>query len=291
LESGDHSLVLHAGGRERRYLVHVPCGYDGRRPVPVVLMFHGAGGTAELAKNDTGWADKADREGFLVVFPEGTRPDPSRPATFRTNPQIWQGPPRQQGHRPPVDDIGFVRGILDELEGAFLIDTHRLFATGFSNGAAFCFFLATQLSRRLAAIGPVAGLCRVKEPKLERPVPTIFLIGTRDPLVPLHGGEVKSPWEQRPVPRPAVRDSILTWARANGCPLGPQTTEEKDGVRVETFGPCAAGAELKYCTIEGLGHFWPGGPANLSERLAGKPSMKLRATEVIWDFFRHHPHR
>jgi polyhydroxybutyrate depolymerase len=67
--------LLHSG-REREALVYVPSGYDGRRSLPLVLMFHGASGTARTALQTTGWAEKAERDGFIAVFPEGTRPVP-----------------------------------------------------------------------------------------------------------------------------------------------------------------------------------------------------------------------
>ena len=78
----DQTITLTHDGLERRYIVHVPAKLDGRRAAPVVIMFHGGGDTALGATFQTGWDLKSDAEGFLAVFPEATRLDPSNPAQF-----------------------------------------------------------------------------------------------------------------------------------------------------------------------------------------------------------------
>jgi polyhydroxybutyrate depolymerase len=41
--------------------------------------------------------------------------------------------------------------------------------------------------------------------------------------------------------------------------------------------------------IDDMGHVWPGGVNRLPERLVGKSSNKINATDVIWNFFKAHP--
>src|SRR5687767_4912352 len=72
LDPGDHWLSLRHDGRTRRYLVHVPPAAASRRALPVLLSFHGAGGTPAGHQRFTRTDSLADREGFLVVYPEGT---------------------------------------------------------------------------------------------------------------------------------------------------------------------------------------------------------------------------
>src|SRR5438132_13852650 len=98
---------LSVGSRERTYLLHVPPSYDGHRPVPVVVFLHGAGGTASWSVGETGWDGTADREGFLLLVPEGTPPAPSRPPLFRSNPQRWNDGCGHGGHLP--DDVAVLR--------------------------------------------------------------------------------------------------------------------------------------------------------------------------------------
>ena len=165
LEAGRQ--VPSVGERQRRYLVHVPQRYDGR-PLPVVLMCHGAGGTAEWTLGETRWDETADRYGFLVVFPEGTPVDPGRPPRFLSNPQVWDDGSGRRG-RAQQEDVAFVNALLDDLPAHFAVDAQRVYATGFSLGASFTFRLGVELSHRLAAIVPVASHCWLDDRKPRRP--------------------------------------------------------------------------------------------------------------------------
>jgi poly(3-hydroxybutyrate) depolymerase len=71
LDPGDHWLSLRHDGRTR-YLAHVPPAAASHRALPVLLSFHGAGGTPAGQQRFTQTDSLADREGFFVVYPEGT---------------------------------------------------------------------------------------------------------------------------------------------------------------------------------------------------------------------------
>ncbi len=286
---GTHRLHLPWGGYDRQYLLHVPPHLDRSAALPVVLMFHGAGATARWTVEETGWVQKADREGFLAVFPEGVPAFPGDPPSFRRNPQLWNdGSGRGRIGELNVDDPGFVRALLDQLEVAYAVDAARIFATGFSNGGGLVFRLGVEMSDRLAAIAPVATHCWVKAPRPRRPIPTFYLVGTDDPLAPLDGGEVLTPFSG-PRWMPTVTDTWRVWAAAIGSSSEPTEICEEDGVRIVRHRADPAGAELRICTITGLGHHWPGGKGMLNPRLAGPLSNRLNATDVIWNFFREHP--
>ena len=286
LGPGDHSLSLMVGGLERRYLVHVPLRSDGKSPMPVVIMLHGGGGTAETARTSTGWVVKADEAGFIVAFPEATRRDPSRPASFLSNPPIWNdGSGRGHAGRGNVDDIGFVGSVIEDLIARFPVDEKRIYVTGFSNGASMAFRAGVELSGRIAAIAPVSGILWLRDSKPERPVPMLYIIGTQDPFNPLEGGDVKTPWG-RTEKKPPIRESILAWAKMLDCSLEPKVVYDQDGVKALSYGPGKGGAGVLFYTIEGMGHAWPGGKQVLSEKIAGKGSDKVKAVDVIWDFFK-----
>jgi polyhydroxybutyrate depolymerase len=286
---GIASHVLHGGGLKRRFLVYTPEGIDLSGFVPVVLVLHGAGGTAKWMLEETGWDVKADQEGFLVAAPEAMPMDFSKKPKFFTNPQVWNDGGQtsvalSRGH----DDVAFLTSLLDQVQRQFAVDPRRIYVTGFSNGAAMTFLLATGLSQRLAAIAPVAGRCRLEAPALERPVPTLYMIGQDDPLVPLAGGDVKSPWNGQTANRPPVRETLDKWAKAIGAEAQATVSEDLQGVTIARHAPRQDGAELVVYTIKGLGHHWPGGKGRLSERIGGKRSLRINATNVIWEFFRKH---
>ena len=152
------TVTLTVDGIERRALVHVPPAYDGKAALSVVLMFHGNGGTAESVIKETGWVAKSDAAGFIVVFPEGTRPDMTQPPRFGRNNPAWNdGSGRFHAGERNIADVAFIAALLDHLEAKFAVDKRRVFATGLSNGASMSFRVGLELSERIAAIAPVSG--------------------------------------------------------------------------------------------------------------------------------------
>jgi polyhydroxybutyrate depolymerase len=293
VRAGDQNFTIRVGELERRYTVHVPPGYDGQQAVPVVIMLHGGGGTGRAAATETGWGAKADQAGFLAVFPEAVARDPAKPSSFAANPQLWNdGSDRFYSGQKAPDDVAFLNAMLDDLFARFAVDRARIFVTGFSNGASMTFRIGAEASKRIAAIAPVAGACWIEPGKLERPVPMCYITGAADPLNLIEGGVPKLAFggsdKVRSKPKPPVRDSIQKWAKAVGCPETPARASEADGVRTETYGPGRSESEVVYITVEGLGHTWAGGKSLLPEFMVGKRSDKIKATDLIWDFFQKH---
>jgi polyhydroxybutyrate depolymerase len=293
LGPGSHTLSLTMDGLERTYIVHVPPSYDSKTRSPLVIMLHGGGGNAKAAMWETGWTEKADNAGFLVVFPNAMALDPSRQSSFARNPQLWNdGSDRFYLGQKDPDDVGFIAAILDDLSFRFSADKRRVFITGFSNGASMSFRVGVELSDRIAAIAPVAGALWFDPPTFKHSVSMCYITGTADPLNLIEGG-VRKPatgnWNKvRAKPKPPVRESILKWVRALGCPTVPASTHDANGVHTETYGRVHDDTKVMYIAVDGLGHTWAGGRSLLPESIVGKISNKISATDVIWEFFRKH---
>ena len=254
--------------------------------MPTVILLHGAGGTARLALGNTGWTELADREGILLVYPEGTRRDPASPPMFLQNPQAWNdGSGRGHTARTGVDDVGFIGALAGELVRGHGADPGRIYLAGFSNGASMAFRAGAELADRVAAIGPVAGHCWVAPPP-DRPVPALMIFGGQDPLNPPEGGEVKTPWGSVEY-HPPVLESFDRWRAFNRCAGEPQTTAT-DGVRVFHATGCPAGGEVRCLIVDDLGHHWPGGPRLLPPWIAGPASTRVDGARLLWDFFQTH---
>jgi len=104
IPSGHVELKIPMGDLERRCLVHLPPEYDKTKLVPLVIMLHGMGGTGANAMRETGWSAKAGLEGFIVVYPEATRPNADKPPSLRSNAQSWNdGSGRQAVSIPPSE--------------------------------------------------------------------------------------------------------------------------------------------------------------------------------------------
>lgn len=280
-------LSITVNGSERHYVVHVPKGYDPKRHWPAVIMFHGGGGTAKAVMWDTGWTEKADKEGFLAVFPDGTARDPSRPANFRANPQTWNDGSKRLNvgaAKRNIADVKFVSAMLDDLKARFSVDKLRVYATGFSNGASMTFRVARELSSVIAAAAPVAGVDWLEDKKPDRPVPLMYITGTADPLNPIDGGRIRIGLKSFGE-KPATREMIGRWAKIHGCPKEPRLVHNKDGAKGIAYGRAGDAASVVFYTLDGHGHHWPGGRITLPENWAGKNVTRLKATDVIWRFF------
>lgn len=286
--SGLTPLDLAVGGTRRRALLHLPPSAGAG--LPLVVMLHGAGATATVARQQTGWPEKADSEGFAVVFPEGTPRDPAAAPLFRLNPQLWNdGSGRGHVARRGVDDVGFIAALIERLDRELRLDRSRIYVTGFSNGASLAFRLGAELGNLIAAIAPVAGHCWIDRPRPARPMPLLHIAGAADPLNPIDGGEVETPWGHSEY-HPPVRRSIERWAAASGCAGCTDRTDDAGVVWTECGG-CDGGTEVRLAVVPELGHVWPGGPRLLPERLVGHASRRLMGTDVIWTFFTRSPRR
>jgi polyhydroxybutyrate depolymerase len=283
------------------------------KPNGLVVFLHGKGGTAGWADSETGWSHLAVQEGFALALPEALAPDHHQLPKFLTNPPLWNDDydfrreenawlmkethgrsitesglnsssnPLSSSSQSVQDDVAFLTAVIDDALNRTGTDPAKVFMAGFSNGAGMTFRFAAERADQVAAIAPIAGYCRVANPKPVRPVPTLFVVGTVDPLIPLRGGSVRSPWLHRLVPRPPVSETLERWARAVSCTSIPILQSDIAGVRTDIFpGP----VPFQSVTIEGLGHHWPGGKGQLNHRIAGPPSDAVKGTELVWEFFK-----
>jgi polyhydroxybutyrate depolymerase len=274
--------TIEIDGITRSYHLHVPSAV-GPTPAPLVLVFHGGGGTGPGTERLTRFTALADREGFLVAFPEGVEKNWNDGREFTSS----------RAHRDHVDDVAFVAALIDAIGRAHAVDPRRVYATGISNGGIFSHYLAAHLSARIAAIAPVVG--GIADPpdawlRPEQPVSVLMLQGTRDPLVPYHGGAVAFGRGKIIDTEEAAR----RWAALNGGrepvrePLPADGKDRCGGLR--TIYPGGRdGSEVTLVRLDGGGHTWPGGAQYLPERLIGRVCRDFDATVLIWDFFKAHP--
>ena len=278
-----------------------------------MVFLHGRGGTPERADDETGWSHLARREGFALALPNGLPPQPSQPPKFLTNPPMWNDgseshsqvaqslnslPDAQISHNSevpqssavepapsPIDqnDVGFLSQVLEDVGHRLGNPFLKTFLSGFSNGAGMTFRFASECADRISAIAPVAGHCWQPGPQPQRDIPTLYLVGTSDPLVPLRGGDVRSPWTHRLVHRPPVTETLERWARAINCSTIPSTVSEMDNERTDIY---PGVVPFHVLLIKGLGHHWPGGKGQLNQRIAGPPSDVVNGTECVWEFFK-----
>ena len=137
-------------GLRRSYTLYIPSKYDSNRRWPVVMVFHGALGNAGIIEEVTKWDAKAEKEGLVVVYPNGT----GRLGRFL----VWNaGICCEPAIRNGVDDMEFIRTVLDHLSAHVRIDPNRVYATGFSNGGMISHRLGCEVADRIAAFDAGSG--------------------------------------------------------------------------------------------------------------------------------------
>jgi polyhydroxybutyrate depolymerase len=179
-QTATRSASLEFDGRTRTYLLHVPPAYDGKTPLPVVFVLHGATQSDASAEKMSGMSAKADKENFLAVYPSGTGRLSDVPTWNAGNCCGYA----IQNH---VDDIGFFRALLEKIERDFAVDRKRIYVTGISNGAMMSYRVACEMSGQVAAIAPAEGALNV-DCHPSSPVSVLIFHGTADRLVPFNGG-------------------------------------------------------------------------------------------------------
>lgn len=284
------SRTLSHGGLKRTYTLYLPHSYDGKTELPLLILLHGGGGTGRRLMNFTGFDKIAKESGLIVVCPDGVE-------------RHWNDGRQDTGHRAQdqkIDDVGYIRQLLDTLSNELKIDKTRVYVSGISNGAMMTYRLGLELSDRIAAIGTVVGALPEPFSKLEwkgRPVPAIIINGTKDPLVPFEGGEVHF-YRKTMGKVISVPDTVAFWVKHNQCNIEPhfsdlQLNGLKSGltVRKTVYANCCDGADVEFYAVEGGGHTWPR-DSLLSQYLPvaviGKACRDMDSTELIWDFFKRH---
>ena len=260
---------------KRSYLLHIPPTYDPRHPTSLVLAFHGRLGTGKEMERLTNLSDLADKQGFIVVYPNG----------FGRSWNAGHGTGRSEAKG--VDDIMFTVRLLDSLSQTLNIDRHRVYATGFSNGATFVHRLACELAAKIAAIAAVAGTIAPKigqncHPNM--PVAVLQIHGTADPIVPWEGGLTGGGGVVE-----SVAATNAGWVARNGCAGEPEVEDLYGGVSRASYNSCRHGTSVIFYRVEGGGHTWPGGYQYLPKKLIGETNRSWDASQAIWDFFMKHP--
>ena len=233
-------------GGDRPARVVVPESYDGLTPMPLLFLLHGYTANAEIQDLYFRLSARADEDGFMLVLPNGTID--SEGNTFWNS---WPLSPET------VDDVGYLMGLLDEMEATWRVDSSRVYFLGHSNGGYMSYRLACEHADRITGVLNFAGLspygtessCRPSEP-----VSMLHVHGTIDDRVPYEGY----------AGRLGAEDVTDLWVERNGC--DPEASSEGEpldvvksiegtetSVRDWTEG-CLDGTAVSLWTMEEVGH-------------------------------------
>jgi polyhydroxybutyrate depolymerase len=233
---GDYFEEIESGRQTRQFLLHIPATYDPLEPGALVLVFHGAGISAERFAGYSRFSAVADREGFLVVYPQG-QGAPDEP--------FWDTSP---GSR----DVQFIRDLIDQLLIRCNVDPNQVYASGHSNGGGMVHRLACELADRIAAIGPISGAYASSgKCTPSRPIPVFAIHGTADPVIP---------YDRIPA-------WAAAWAERNGCDPEPVDVPHNVVIREQLWTNCRQGADVVLYTVHDLGHDWTHDIINMGQTI------------------------
>lgn len=275
----DKHLEITSGGRERDYYLHIPPGYNGSRPMPLVVVLHGLGQDGEKIADLSKMSEKADQEGFIVAYPNATK---------------WLGAQKLRSwdvdngvQIPGTDsnDVGFIRDMVAAIKDNLNIDSNRVYATGFSNGGMLAYRLASEMSDTFSAVAVVSGGASGKEAPPAKAVSVMAIHGTRDSVIPIDGLSASSGLVALGLPNfQSFRDSFRSWANNAGIQDKPEVDRNHDRIKARSVNP-ETGAEIIAYLIREGGHEWPGSERARSQN-PESAEASFPATDKIWDFFK-----
>lgn len=282
--------TIDIGGVTRNYISQFP----ETKPAPLVVVLHGNTQTGADMKLRTSWSLVASRERFAVVYPDGLNHAWAdlRPASKRA------------GRVPPAgtDDVAFIVKLIEKYVADGAIDPKRVYVTGLSNGGAMTMTLVCARADLFAAAASVimnltdesANGCHPS-----RPVPMLFMNGTKDPLIPFEGGKGASQfavdgfW--------STQNTLAFWRRVNGCRAGDAAVtdfgdrdpaDQSTVTRIESH--CPPGQDVVLYRVNGGGHRMPGAFSDarfprIAAAFLGPQNHDIDGAETIWAFFRKFP--
>ena len=239
---------IQVGGVKRSFILHVPSSGLPENP-SFVISLHGLNNNATIQRAWSGFDNVADKEKFIVVYPEAIN-------------MSWD--------LSGATDVNFIAALIDTMYARYHIDRKRVYATGMSMGGMFSYTLACKAAGKIAAIGPGAGYLMggLGNCSPSRPVPTFHVHGEADTFVSYKG----------------LLPVFSAWVKLNGCPDTPVVTKPypadnpNSKATKKYFGPCRENSEVILVSVAGMAHDYA---------TAGK-NFGIIESEEFWKFFKNH---
>jgi len=242
---------------EREYVLYIPTSYDETTATPMLMNFHGFGGSATDFMNETNLQSLADQENFILVYPQGSCAD----GLSHWNPSL-----PSSDNKSSADDLGFIEAMINQLATEYNVDLTRIYACGYSNGGMMSYGLAAHKSNLIAAFGSISGTMLDTDVTPSHQMPVIIIHGTNDDVLPYDGNSAYS----------SVQNSINYWTNFNNTDTLPITDNLTSGnISIEHFlysnGDNSSSIE-HYKVIDG-NHIWF--DLDINGNNTG---------EIVWDF-------
>jgi len=259
---GTEAKTLVHGRRTRSYRVHLPPSYREGHAMALLVALHGYGNTAASFEEKSGFNPVADREGFIVVYPNAM-------AFGRKRKQLWNGGGIYGvWWAGRVDDVGFIATLMDTVSADYAVDPNRIFVFGSSSGGFMAHHLGARLPDRFAAIAPWGSLLAFNDFVAGPPVSVIHFHGAQDDKV-LYNGLPN--WGFY-----GVEYGIRLWAARNRCTSAPIVIRNDPNTLVRRWAAPEGTGDVVLYTLKNQGHQFPA-------------HSDCSLPEIAWEFFKSHP--
>lgn len=279
--SGDYTFSLVTkDGLTRSYRVRIPKGYDPSNASSVLFAFHGGFGSAEQFETASHLSDFADKRGFIVVYGQGTSLGVVRAP-------VWNAGGCCGKAAGKIDDVGYVRDVVAEVQKKYHVDASRIYMTGMSNGGMMVNRLACEAADLFAGAAIVSGTIQINSCHPVKQMPILIMHGTKDTNVPYYGGVGGKSFNQSTYI--SVEQELAEWGKRNGCEGTASVTTVpplvNDGKTVDRLDfPRCVQATVLYRVNNGI-HEWPSGEASSNILEKPLPTKVINASKTILDFF------
>ncbi|MDA7798891.1 prolyl oligopeptidase family serine peptidase [Flavobacteriaceae bacterium] len=201
--------IVH-NGVNREYVLYIPNSYDGTSSVPLMLNFHGFGGSASDYMQEADMRSLAEADTFILIYPQGSCLDGL---------SHWNACPLGGDNKSDADDFGFVEAIINEISSQYNVDMERIYAAGYSNGGMMAYGLANYKSNLVAAVASVSGVMLECTGSTSHPMPVVHLHGTSDGVLPYNGS---SDWN-------SAQSTLDYWINFNNTITTPTVSIDNSG--------------------------------------------------------------
>jgi polyhydroxybutyrate depolymerase len=247
---------LGIGGRRRGFTLRLPQAAPDDRQVPLALVLHGNGDRPDFGgwvmREWTTFDEQADTWGWAIAYPDGYQ-------------GCWaDGRGVTAADEAGVDDVAFLRAIIDWSAERYGTSPDRAVVAGISNGAFMAHRLALEASAQVAVLAAVAGglPAALLDVQPTHAVSAMLIHGTADTLSPIDGGysRRRGPGGEPRGRTLSLRETAEHWRAIDRCPPGPGETRTTEFSSRTVAEGGAAGTQVVGWTVFGGGHSWPGAP-------------------------------
>ena len=222
---------VNVNGKTRTYLLYVP--NNVKASAPLVISLHGAGGTVTTTSHDPDFNSIADKDGFIVAYPQGLQT--TFPGLGGMQAPGWTSTGEENF------DTNFLKAVVKDVDAKYPLDRQRLYCCGFSNGGMMTYVMANTCSNIFAAFAAISGY-PINEFHLHhtswRPVPFLHIHGKADDFVKYA----------------LVPNVIEDMVDRNGANPVPEVTTKSGKYTKNVYEAGEGGFPIIFYEIDGMGH-------------------------------------